>query len=867
MAPVQILVADDHDLIRKIIRSLLGSRSDWEVCGEAVDGYDAIEKARQLKPDVILLDITMPNLNGLDAARVIRQEVPQSKILIVSQHDPMFVQSKVSEVGASGYVTKANLARDLLEAVEAISQHKQFSTPQVPPSNLSASDHTSGNLESAGALLSLILEATRALLADPRLDFVLPPLFKLVRQFIPADAQAVWRFHEAESEWRVLGSEGLSSEYAHRFIKIGRKISEPIVVPDVTFLPKVLETRRELYYSEGIRALIAVPLYFRTGVGGTLVLYFRKPREFGEIELKMTNTLANLTALAIEASEFHEARERDHRRFKFLAEASTVLIASPDYQRTLAGVAKNAVPHIADWCVIDLGNEDGTVHRVAVEHADPAKVEFALEITRRFPSHPGLDTSRIMRTGVAGVYPEITSQMIEAAIKDPDHREMVRQLGIRSAIVVPMVTRHGAVGVITLVMAESGRRFDRSDLPFVEDLARHAAIAVDSARLQSALRQNEERMRFSLEAANVGTWDFNIRTGEVRWSDNLEMIHGMPPGSFGRNFQSFLDGVLPDDRQKVLKAVEQSLATGDAYHTEYRQIRSGGVQGWMESSGRVIFDENHRPVRMIGVCMDITERKRAEEALRMAHDGLEARVKERTAELEQAEQSLRDLTGRILRLQDEERGHIARELHDSAGQLLTALSTNLCLSRRELAKVDPGMVKPISESIELADQLFKELRTISHLLHPPLLDEAGLPSAIRLFVEGFAERSKLAVELELSSDLGRLSRESETAIFRLVQEGLTNIHRHSGSSTAAVRVTRDTENIRVEICDWGKGMPATVYLPSSGIVKPGIGIQGMRERLRQLGGRLEIQSGSSGTQVTGVLPGPNVSDKKSAQNN
>src|SRR5947208_8617593 len=155
------------------------------------------------------------------------------------------------------------------------------------------------------------------------------------------------------------------------------------------------------------------------------------------------------------------------------------------------------------------------------------------------------------------------------------------------------------------------------------------------------------------------------------------------------------------------------------------------------------------------------------------------------------------MSARLLHLQDEERRRIARELHDSAGQLLVALKLNLAMIQNAVKDHTPG--KALNESLDLADQLSRELRTISNLLHPPLLDEAGLPSAVRWYVEGFAERSAIAVNLDLDADLGRLSSESETAIFRIVQECLTNIHRHSGSPTASIRISRSPREVKVEV--------------------------------------------------------------------
>src|SRR5260370_4073621 len=316
-----------------------------------------------------------------------------------------------------------------------------------------------------------------------------------------------------------------------------------------------------------------------------------------------------------------------------------------------------------------------------------------------------------------------------------------------------------------------------------------ARDVTQSREVEMALRESEQRMRFSLEAANFGSWNWDILTGKVQWSENMERIHGQSAGSFAGNFESFVQCIRQEDRSQVQEAIQRALDGDGKYHCEYRQVREDGTVSWMEARGRVIRDASGRPVRLMGVCMDISERKRAEEALKHARADLERRVANRTAELERAQERLRALSGRLLRMQDDERRRIARELHDTAGQILVALSLNLVPLEEELAKRHSDLVKPVRESLGLVDELSRDLRTISHLLHPPLLDEAGLPSALRWDVEGFSERSKVGVELHLAEDLGRLPAECETAIFRMVQEGLTNIHRHSANSTAAISTT------------------------------------------------------------------------------
>ena len=219
-----------------------------------------------------------------------------------------------------------------------------------------------------------------------------------------------------------------------------------------------------------------------------------------------------------------------------------------------------------------------------------------------------------------------------------------------------------------------------------------------------------------------------------------------------------------------------------------------------------------------------------------------------------SEEGLRLLSGQLLHLQDEERRHIARELHDSAGQTLAALSMNLSPLESENGRLSPAAARAIQESLDLIEGLSRELRTMSHLLHPPMLDEVGLCSALRVYVEGFTERSKVGVSMDIPNDFGRLTQELETAIFRIVQECLTNIHRHSGSPEATVRITRLDSQVCVEIADRGRGIPPEKQKAMQSGAKMGVGIRGMRERIRQLGGSLDIKSHGQGTVVAASLP-------------
>jgi signal transduction histidine kinase len=248
------------------------------------------------------------------------------------------------------------------------------------------------------------------------------------------------------------------------------------------------------------------------------------------------------------------------------------------------------------------------------------------------------------------------------------------------------------------------------------------------------------------------------------------------------------------------------------------------------------------------------------------HRALEKEIAERKdaqRQVHESERSLRALSLRLLHSQDEERRRLARELHDSVGQILAAMSMNLSVLRAE--KLSPPAAKAVAENEDLQAQAIVEIRTMSHLLHPPLLDEAGLPSALQWYVDGFSERSNITVTLKITDDFGRMPDELEIAIFRVVQECLTNIHRHSGSRTAEVSLSQDSDHVKLEVRDEGKGLPLEkkLALTSSGMM--GVGLRGMRERITQLNGAIEISSAEEGTVVRAIIPLAHRDDRESAQ--
>jgi PAS domain S-box-containing protein len=407
----------------------------------------------------------------------------------------------------------------------------------------------------------------------------------------------------------------------------------------------------------------------------------------------------------------------------------------------------------------------------------------------------------------------------------------------------------------TVRITKGGRRFNVSvTISPVKDLRGRIIGASKIARDITELKQiaaaskiNEERIR----AAFSQTYSFLVfvtKDGMITEA-NRAAIEGCGftrEEVIGREFWEPWWSSLPEEVEKLKQSVARAAA-GEIVREECHYcLRDRSVVLYADRTVSPVRDETGRVVMLVASGIDMTEQK----ALR---DQLEQRVQARTSELERSNTSLRELSGRLLQMQDEERRKIARELHDSIGQLLAALSMNIAtvsLEKHKLSSVAQGCV---DENEGLVMRVSDEIRTLSYLLHPPLLDEIGLESALKEYVAGFAARSKIAVRLDMSVDFGRLSREAEIALFRVVQECLTNIHRHSGSATAAIRIRRENGVVSLEVKDDGRGIPVDKLTQVNASRTVGVGFRGMRERLRQLGGSLEVRSGEKGTIVAATL--------------
>lgn len=362
------------------------------------------------------------------------------------------------------------------------------------------------------------------------------------------------------------------------------------------------------------------------------------------------------------------------------------------------------------------------------------------------------------------------------------------------------------------------------------DLSQAKRAELERVLAERALTEHEERNRLIL--SNIRDYAIFVLDpgGNVTsWDSGAERVHVFNAGQIiGRHFSRFY---TPEEVERRKPEMDlQTASAEDRAESEGWRVRADGSRFWANVILTSLRGEDGKLRGFICVTRDITDRKRAEE-------------------------EMRKLSIRLMNLQDQERRRIARELHDSEGQNLSLLLMSLSKLKRTCAELDEESRALLTESIETANECLRDVRTLSYLLHPPLLDEFGLISALQWYAEGFGERSGIAVNLDIPASLNRLPPEMETSLFRLVQEGLTNIHRHSGSQTADISLICEDGCLRLKIEDHGKGMSAAQVSGTNGSAG-GVGLASMRERVRELGGTLEILSEAGRTQINVVLPRP-----------
>ncbi len=385
----------------------------------------------------------------------------------------------------------------------------------------------------------------------------------------------------------------------------------------------------------------------------------------------------------------------------------------------------------------------------------------------------------------------------------------------------------------------------------LSDEERLRTIAALQQRLEvleyeNTLRETERRFRMLVEAVQ----DYAIFTldadGHVNsWNVGAERLKGYKADDIlGQHFSAFYP---PEDIADGKPQRELSIAIQEGrVEDEGWRLRKDGSRFWANVVITATKDANGGVIGFSKVTRDFTERMQAQKALQDSQ-----------RKLQDSEKSLRELSFHLLRTQDEERRRIGRDLHDSLGQYLSVLKMKLDCLQSAPANLRPDALAELNQCAQITEDAVKEVRTISYLLYPPMLEEMGLNSAISWYLDGFTKRSGIQATFEVSSNFDRLDRDVELAIFRALQESLTNVHRHSGSATASVRLSLDDSTFVMEVSDQGKGAHSDTRPGENGqdgAGGHGVGLRGMRERMRQVGGKLDFCSSPTGTTVTATVP-------------
>jgi len=811
MSPLQILIADDHDFFRNSLRTLVESQEGWLVCGEAVNGVDAVQKTRELKPGLVLLDVTMPEMNGLEAARAIRQQEPNTLILMVSQNDAEGMAAAAAAAGANGFIQKARVSQDLFQVVGDL--------VGSPANGLSNPNAENLRLNRA-ALLTAIVDSSDDAIVSKDLNGTITS----------------WN----QSAERIFGytAKEAVGQHIKLVIPTERWSEEDIILGCLRRGERVdhFETVRKR--KDGSLLDVALTISPVRDSNGEIIGASKIARDITtrkEAEKQLAIAACRQRALFQLADELHRA---DSLEQVYDAALDAISQALQFERASVLLFDHSGVMRFVRWR--GLSEE----YRAAVEGHSPWTASEQ-------------NPQPICVENVAG-------GGLEEVLARAAQRE-----GITSLAFIPLVWNDRPIGKFTMYSTDA-HRLAPDEISLGVTIARQLAFAIERKRADDRERiisaeAIDARAKFralfeqtpvfagimTTEGVLVDANKLSLEACGYRREEVVGVAFWETP--WWRNFA--------ESREKI-RAATPMVAQGLPYRELLQYSWYDGTERLVNFALYPIRDDQGKVLFLHPTGVDVTDLKHTENDYRELAERLDAEVRARTTELEkrnadvvaQADQ-LRELSRRLLQIQDDERRRIARELHDSAGQTLAVMQMNLSQLVKRMQQNAPDLAEGAAEIEELARQLSQEIRTTSYLLHPPLLDEAGLSGALTWYTEGLAARSGLEISLSVSEHLGRLPSDVELVVFRLVQECLTNIHRHSQSAKAEIRISTKGAELLLEVRDWGKGISPErlAQIQSRG---SGVGVPGMRERVRQFGGSMQIESATPGTTVHFRIPIP-----------
>ena len=891
-----ILVADDNADMRQYLARLLSERYAVQT---VPDGREALEAARAHSPDLVLTDVMMPNLDGFGLLHELRSDFKTRTIPVIVLSARAGEESRVEgmEHGADDYLIKPFSARELLARVQT---HLEMARIRRQ-----AEEALRRRTEQFETLLNEAPVGVYLVDGDLRIRAINPPAMRVfghVQNPVGRDFDEV--IH-------ILWPAEFADEIVERF-RHTLATGEPYVEPE-RIEARLDRGIREVYEWQINRITLpegayGVVCYFRD-----ISRQVRAREEIKESEKKL-----RLATEAAELGIWHWYPDEDRATWDndrcyeiFGRSREEGPISAAEFDEKIVHPDDREAFHRAIAATLEDGKRFLFQGRISKKDGSSVWVEFRGQVEHPSDGSPlrllgtVLDMSERKRAEQAnGLLAAIVDFSDDAVIsKRLDgtitswNRAAERMFGFTAeeaigqniTLIIPPDRRNEEKEIIEKL--KRGERIDH----FETTRMRKNGTLLDASLTISPMKDETGRIVGASKFARDVTYRKQVEERERRMTEEAMAANAKFRAVFEQTsvFAGImaLDGTMIDANQLCLKAcgyvaeevlgrpfwktawwrkseeTQEKIRLATVKATQGVPYRETLIYHWADGTERLvdfalhpIHDQQGKILFLHPTGVDITDLKRAEENYRTLAETLDVEVRARTSELEQRNnevlrqsEQLRILSRRLLKAQDEERRRIARELHDSAGQILTQLGMNLgrvALGARQGAA---GVAKDAEDSERLVQQLSQEIRTMSYLLHPPLLDEIGLSGALRWYTDGLTERSGMDIRLSIADDFGRLPSDMELVMFRLVQECLTNIHRHSGSRSAIIELSRDEKSVFLSIEDQGKGMSAEelAEVRSGGA---GVGIRGMRERIRQFDGQMDIESSSEGTEISFRIP-------------
>lgn len=806
----RVILADDNSDMRNYVRKLLSSSYDVEA---VTDGNAALDAVRRQPPDIVLTDIMMPGLDGFGLLKALRAEKTTATIPVILLSARAGEESRVEGLaaGADDYLVKPFSARELIARVDThvkLAHLRRDAERRVRHSEeeLLILQRVGSTLASELDLKKIVQTATDAGRELSEADFG-----AFFYNITDRDGEKYLPYTLSGAPAEALEHLGLprnTAIFASTFAG-----EQTVRLHDVLEDPRYGQSAPFHGMPLGhlpVRSYLAVPVISRSGeVIGGMFYGHHEAGIFTERAERLVEGIAKQAAIGIDNARLYGTAQQARAEAQTNAERLRAIFDSAAVGVTVLSLDTHFLQVNDAFCSLTGYSEQ------------EIKTRDCYSLT-----HP--DDIDAMR--------QSTQQLIE-----------------------------GKIPTFTLeerYLCKSGETiWVQKSVSLIRDSAGKPEHII--ALCQEITRRKQAEQASNLVAAIVDSSDDAIVSKNLdgiitSWNKSAERIFGYTAQeAIGQHITL----IIPLDRRQEEVTIIERLRRGERIdHFDTVRRRKDGTFLDVSLTISPVKDSSGKVVGASKVARDVTERKRTEENYRKLAESLDAEVRARTKELEerntdvlrQSEQ-LRELSSRLMRIQDEERRRFARELHDSAGQTLTVLGMSLAQVADAAKRSDPALTPQVNECQEFVQQLMREIRTMSYLLHPPLLDESGLAAALSWYIRGLEERSVLEIRLDVPEDFGRLPGDMELALFRLIQECLTNVHRHSGTKTASIRLTRNGGQVCLEVHDEGKGI-SSERLAAIQSHASGVGIRGMRERVRHFHGELIIASDDHGTTIKVTLP-------------